>query len=417
MNRQIFVSHSSKDDQRGRDLRALLLQKLQDRSRDVFLDEDDLQPGDLWRPKVYRALAECDGAVLLLSPPALESDWVQREASILAWRRDLRAHFGLEMRVLAVPLFGVTRAEISELPAFGLLKLEEAQFTRPFGAEEDLESVADAIAEAFPPLPARGSDAMQRWTEDVAAWLGKVDDNWLRRAADELDVPPGDLMVQEGRFILAAALLHGELRKVENALWELLGGRPPNALDLFESIMPAGLPASSATKVVEALRRPPTQRLVSINAQYPNTAELLVRRASCCDPKFIVIPPGSAQNEEAAYEEIIEAVATGSGMINVPFDPARLAANTRYQYVVVLQRNSGGVGLTVGVLTRLVERLRRELDVVLFVIVAGPEAVDLGIPGLLVVDPPLEPGREDDVDIIRNQLQEQFFPGKRRASA
>src|SRR5215207_5053144 len=106
MGNLVFVSHSSQGDARCKQLRQCLLSELKNRGHEVFLDEDDLSPGDLWRPKIYRALAECNSAILLLSPQALKSKWVHTESAILAWRRDLRVHFGRQMSLIAVLLEG-----------------------------------------------------------------------------------------------------------------------------------------------------------------------------------------------------------------------------------------------------------------------------------------------------------------------
>jgi hypothetical protein len=62
MNRRlIFISDSSDGGRWDVELRQHLREALQARKYEVFLDEYSLSPGDMWRPKVYRALSQCVG--------------------------------------------------------------------------------------------------------------------------------------------------------------------------------------------------------------------------------------------------------------------------------------------------------------------------------------------------------------------
>src|SRR4051794_41454275 len=109
----IFLSHSSGED----DLVGLLLDRLDEeltkRRFEVLLDEKLLRGGMEWGPALYRALGECDGAVILFSQAALGSAWVFQESAILMWRRSL----GSRVRVIPV-LFGCQREQVVEHWAF-----------------------------------------------------------------------------------------------------------------------------------------------------------------------------------------------------------------------------------------------------------------------------------------------------------
>ena len=89
----VFISHSSQDKQIARRL-ALELAK---RGVDVWLDEWAVEVGDSISRKVEDALEKCTYVILLLSPRAVASNWVDKE-----WR----AAFSREME----------RGEITVLP-------------------------------------------------------------------------------------------------------------------------------------------------------------------------------------------------------------------------------------------------------------------------------------------------------------
>jgi hypothetical protein len=89
----VFISHSSLDKQIAGGL-ALELAK---RGVDVWLDEWAIQVGDSISRRVEEALENCTYVILLLSPGALASNWVDKE-----WR----AAFSREM----------SRGEVTVLP-------------------------------------------------------------------------------------------------------------------------------------------------------------------------------------------------------------------------------------------------------------------------------------------------------------
>src|SRR6478735_1658989 len=100
----IFISHSSAAGPQVSAFLDVLPPLLEQRGLMPFLDASMIRPGDVWRPMLHRELARCSGAVLVLGPEALERPWVLQEATILAWRRALRAYNGRSMVVVAVLL-------------------------------------------------------------------------------------------------------------------------------------------------------------------------------------------------------------------------------------------------------------------------------------------------------------------------
>ncbi len=71
-----------------------------------------------WRDGLHFALAKSDGAVLLLSEQAVESDWVLKEATILTWMR------AVGVPVVIVPVLVGVAAEQLSTRGFGPVHLQ-----------------------------------------------------------------------------------------------------------------------------------------------------------------------------------------------------------------------------------------------------------------------------------------------------
>ena len=87
---RIFISHSSEDVQLTTDVKTELSSGGE---FELLLDADRLLPGWEWEPFLHEWLARCDAGLLLLTPNAIASDYVLKEATILAWRQSLNAGF------------------------------------------------------------------------------------------------------------------------------------------------------------------------------------------------------------------------------------------------------------------------------------------------------------------------------------
>ena len=72
---QVFISYTCED----KDLARKLSRRLQDAGFDVWLDENNILPGDNWAEKVSQALKESQAMVVLVSPAAMDSKWVRHE--------------------------------------------------------------------------------------------------------------------------------------------------------------------------------------------------------------------------------------------------------------------------------------------------------------------------------------------------
>ena len=113
---RIFISHSTaKDDPDGckrlDEVAAALLGPAHAATgHDVLVDKERLKAGSDWRAELDEWMATCHAAVLLLTPRALESAWVLKEATILAHRAALDTQFLLFPALLD----GLTRDQLKE---------------------------------------------------------------------------------------------------------------------------------------------------------------------------------------------------------------------------------------------------------------------------------------------------------------
>src|SRR5687768_11218947 len=93
--RRIFISHSTDiTDEPGRKYVTAVVSGLADATDekgdprfDVFYDRKSLEGGDDWNKKIVNHLIYCHAAVLILSPRALDSEFVKFEVSNLMARR------------------------------------------------------------------------------------------------------------------------------------------------------------------------------------------------------------------------------------------------------------------------------------------------------------------------------------------
>ena len=72
---EIFLSHASRD----RRSATLIAEGLQARGCKVWFSRMSLRGGQDWHDEIGKALKRCDCFILLLSPAAVRSPWVNRE--------------------------------------------------------------------------------------------------------------------------------------------------------------------------------------------------------------------------------------------------------------------------------------------------------------------------------------------------
>ncbi|MEV4516705.1 toll/interleukin-1 receptor domain-containing protein [Dactylosporangium sp. NPDC049525] len=346
MRPSVFISHSSRDDAYATELRTRLVAALDERGLDAWLDERRLGAGDRWRAEIYRHLVNCVGAVLLLTPEALESPWVRKEATILCFRGSLSSR----LRLVPVLLGTVREHEVQQ--AFPALYLEEYQFESAHG--RDVEEVVAAVADRFgrddPAVP----EEMARWTVRVKGMLRAADDDVVRLAASLL-LPGEDTDLDDGRETLAHALLHGSTEGAYAAL-ATLRGQGVDLRQLVEDVVPGYVRAEVAGPVWAAMHADPRQAVV-VNASMPETATVLVRRASYCSPHLITIYAGAVGTEQTVESVVADARRALAQRLGMPQPPGQAFLAAQRLLVAVVVSADGVARRTV---ERLIQRLRAE---------------------------------------------------------
>lgn len=124
---RIFISHGLDKKVRS-DMKFLdsLQPALEAEGHQVLLDRTQLDASDTWQDVLHEMLAECEAAVLLLSPRALTRPWVLKESTVLAYRKALVPSFP----IAPVLLGGTTAADLAE-DAFSPLCLDRIQGLQP----------------------------------------------------------------------------------------------------------------------------------------------------------------------------------------------------------------------------------------------------------------------------------------------
>jgi hypothetical protein len=319
---KVFVSHSSRDDDSfGGEMLSAVRTGLA--GHQVFVDIDELQPGDEWRAVLYHWLAECQGAVVLLSRNALASPWVRREVNVLLWRRAL----GYPLFIVPAILDDLSAADLKDAGFEDLVELQVARF-RPGEPALDPAELAARVVARFPDAADFPEDKspMANWITVVAYCLSQVGNREsLVDAARELLVEEAYLDrvrdPQAGCRFLAQQLLaqwHG--KNLLLATGKIARFTPPWPMrQLIANVSATWVDSEAARALLDySVGRPGT---VVLNARSQASAMQYVERASCCSPSGFQCETVSAVAGEAFLEEFErDCVKAVAGLLNVKPD-------------------------------------------------------------------------------------------------
>jgi len=402
---KIFISHSTKTEKAQAFLDAVT--KALETDFEVRLDQTGLQGGDDWRAKLYQWMDEVHGAVLLLTPEALNSKFVQLEASVLSWRRFRQPKF-----VLLPVLAGVSVGDLSE-GLFGEMELSRIQVLNL----DDPTALAQEVAKLLKTLKDRDMPRTAKEVlEDRVVKLLKKENTEedLRDAGlQHLGWVNQDFVAGIDYYEkFALDLLNADIGKACTAIKQLADQGMHDAMELLRLVVPAWVAEEEAKPIAHIALSEPTRRAVSLNAADRWSLHTYISR-SCykslnhnlkvCE----LVQPGYQNSLLHFKQQILDC-----------FKPSEYASGAKPEDIKrrIEKRNLAEPVFVVfppGFIPdpKILDDLRDEFSTVTFFVLAGdapPEQLNpiLDRVSLLKpLDPALRQNAEDEYEIAQDYLQ------------
>ncbi len=386
----VYLAHALEGG-RARPLKATLEEMLEGQGLAVSISGEDLRTGEGWRQELYRRLATCDGALVVLYGSEEVSPYLLRELTILNWRRSLEPEFKLVIVASSDSLsqpslapLGLAELQTVEIEDLGMLEQPEVRarivggFGRLQAASRDVRALHRVAAESAGLLEAVPAEVVER-----------------TRTLQDFDVAAIDLNDAGGgsRFSLASHLV----REIPNYGLEVLL-RPVNSLvpyldpgstrRLIDVLAPLWVPPQAAAQIRAASQRPPGERGFTLVCEYNETVEMYLRRAFLGERPLVLVPdlgPDEwAQDIQRKLRRLLEETLAGGGPISFPPLLKRLRARTRRVPVyVIIEEDLGGT-------SQAVSRIYPDLTVVVRTPPDGPRVEQFE-----VIEPQLSPEEEE----------------------
>jgi hypothetical protein len=317
MRRKIFISYKRASDtapgqdseQMARDLKQHL-----EPEYEVFMDTT-IEGGELWNNAIAAHLASCDGAIALLSPHALTSQWVRHELSVLSHRR----YVGQPPVCLLVAMLGAANvAELGAPPfqAMGISALEvyvpatgAAKANNEYADQPGLfQTITTQLAKNLP--PARLSPR-QLLVNETAALLGEFPTRL--DALEQLLNPsngPSDLGARRLRLAEAFLAIAPDWPTLDAALEELRkdpssGSKAGTLQRLLDHAFPFWIKAEAAATIAHARA---TDAFPVLSAQRTWTVDQYLRRAEEYPDGWTTVLLHAKGSERDVAEQVIELV-------------------------------------------------------------------------------------------------------------
>lgn len=288
---RIFVSHSSLDSDLTRQVCDHLALAPGKPGYDVLVDYTELRPGVDWPRHLHEYMANCHAAVLLLTPNAVASPWVLKEATILTWRRSLDSSFQL----FPVCFPGVDDAMIQK-EKFGPLMLNLIQKI----GSMDPETIANAIRAQVGQPNVLSPTPLGQLVEQLEDLLSEVGSKTLESISRKMSIqipawrPDIDMhtqyVTQIARRILSEDM--GGFKGVDELINALsFTPAPDNVKQIFRIVAHYWVDAQAAGRLPPLLTAS-ERRAAALNGALVSqfTAHAYVRRAHPLSLEHTVIP-------------------------------------------------------------------------------------------------------------------------------
>jgi hypothetical protein len=293
----VFISHSARNDPAAHETLANLEEYLNTNGFDVLLDETRLEGGEPWRNCLHTWMGHCHASIILLTPKALTSPWVLKEATILSWRYSLSlGKFPL------LPIYlGLRSSEVEQSKLFSPLALTEIQGLKGLEGTDLFKAIADLLA---PLRLAQAKTPQTLLEEKIAEWLARVNrPALLNEVADRLGEdlgpwnPKRDLPSK-----VAMLLLQAPLEKLADGLNPLLGAIPNEGVRaIIDMLRGSWVNRELAGSLIIVSRGPKGTRAAALNASEQEfTATAVIARATAGYPPWYFIRLSNAAGEDSA---------------------------------------------------------------------------------------------------------------------
>lgn len=272
---KIFISHSTKTGEAEEFLNAVEQALLADKEFDVRLDKAGLRGGDDWRAKLYEWMDEVHGAILLLTTEALNSKFVQLEASVLSWRRFRQPKFVL----LPVLVGGVGVEELSK-GLFGEMELNRIQAVNlddPAALASEVVRLLQALKERDTPrtakevLESRIVKLLKKEnTEEDLRDVGRRTLGWEGK-----DFTAGTDYYEK----FARDLLCTDIGVACDAIRKLADAGMGKAKELLDLVIPCWVEEEDAKPIAKLALSELSRRALSLNTKEPWTLNTYISRS------------------------------------------------------------------------------------------------------------------------------------------
>ena len=271
-DRVIFVSHSAKEGE-ARSLLDRLSAAISDADFHPFISDLEIERGDPYKEVLEDRLRNCHGAILLLSPSALTSDWVYDEAHLLIQRHKQEKE---QFLLLPFLIAGATRDALKEsrLDRLGISDLHSPR-----------TEMTDIIGEIIATL--KRFFAQSPWYQLEAVIVNRlrqVSDDVLMLVADELEMDTARWHPRGWQHAIAAQLMRTDRAHFSRAMTKIIKVID-DPLEFIEMIFPfTWIDGQAVVPLTETATSPPPRAPLAVNSERTRTGCWYVRRA-CPDPE------------------------------------------------------------------------------------------------------------------------------------
>lgn len=280
MPAKVFISYTGRDDL-SKTISKAVFDHLKDVGFAVWRDEQRLIAGEVWHEQLVRSLMGTHSGVLLLTPEALESEWVLKEATYLS----IRSRGAREFKLLCFLLPGVGPDDLSR-GDFKALQLPETQMIQcppddvPERAATDLNEVKALWDEPH------GEESLIRRIEELLLRGGR-DLSILLELARDLELDLADWFPDSSlRRVLARELARHAAERQVGDVAVALGRQAPSridldtALEILRYLDPFHVDRRAARRLRNFAESKPPPAVVGLNADRQDTSLLYLRLSS-----------------------------------------------------------------------------------------------------------------------------------------